>query len=170
MSLPLVSEYFNSPLSQITPFTYRDGETFLEMFTRLKCWVDDVTQALESNIEQVAADDKAANQALADELNGILTAFANKWENELLALEDEAKNVTRDPTSGKLSPIGIVVNHIYDNTRYYAYFADQLDNFNLTAAEWDAKQYTARHFDLVLGYSATTTQAENTVPATVQPN
>lgn len=170
MSLPLVGRYFDSPLSQITPFTYRDGETFLEQLHRLRRWVDEVSAALEANIEQVAADDKKANTDLASELNDLLTAFTTKWENQILALEDEAVNVTRDPTSGVLNPIGIVVNHIYDNTRYYAYFADQLDGFNKTAAQWDSMQYTARHFDLVLGYSSTTTQAENTSPATIQPN
>jgi hypothetical protein len=170
VSLPLVGRYFDSPLSQVTPFTYRDGETFLEQLKRLRCWVDNVTAALESNIEQVAADDKTANNALADELNGLLTAFTNKWESELLALEDEAKNVTRDPTTGSLSPIGVVVNHVYDNTRYYAYFANQLDAFDYTAAEWDAIGYTARHFDLVLGYSPATTQALDTVPSTVTPS
>lgn len=170
MSLPILGRYINSPLSQITPFTYRDGETFLEQLHRLRCWVDDITAALESNIEQVAADDKAANLALAQELNDVLTAFSNKWENDLLALEDEQFNVTRDPTTGQLSPLNIVVNHVYDNTRYYAYFADQLDNFGKTAAEWDGMGYTARHFDLVLGYSPNTTQATDDPNTTVLPN
>lgn len=169
MSLPLVGNYFNSPLSQITPFTYRDGETYLEQLKRLRDWISTVSAALEANIEAVATDDKTANDALTQQLNDVLTAFTLKWEQQLLALEDSV-SATRDPTSGALNPLSIVVNHIYDNTRYYAYFADQLDNFSKTAAEWDAMQYTARHFDLVLGYSPTTTQATDTVPATVTPN
>jgi hypothetical protein len=54
------------------------------------------------------------------------------------------------------------MGHIYDNTRYYAYFADQLDNFSYTAAQFDDMQYTARYFDLALGYSPDGTQAVDT--------
>jgi hypothetical protein len=170
MSLPVVGQYFNSPLSQITPFTYRDGETFLEQLKRLRHWIDHVSAVLQANIDLVAADDAAANLALANELNAILTAFTNKWEGEFLNLLDQEVDVAKDPTTGQVSALNVVISHIYDNTRYYAYFADQLDQFNKSAADWDAMQYTARHFDLTLGYSPTSTQGTDTVPATVQPN
>jgi hypothetical protein len=162
---------FNTPMANITPFTYRDGETFLEQLKRLREWIDYVNETLQANINLVFSEDQAANASLVKQLNDTLLAFTNQWDQELLQLQNQAPTLAFDPTNGtSTEPINKVIGNVYDNLRYYAYFADQLDTFQYTAAQWDAMQYSARHFDLALAYSPTTTQATDTVPATVTPN
>lgn len=162
--------FFNAPVSNVTPFTYRDGETYLEQLRRLREWVCSAIEQLQTEITDVQDADNSAIQALTNQLNSVLNAFISQWTAELLQLEDQNPLTVFDPTTGMVSALNLVIGHVYDNTRYYAYFADQLDAFNMTAAQWDAMQYTARHFDLALAYSPTTTQATDTVPATVTPN
>lgn len=59
-------EFFN-PVSNITPFTYRDGETYLEQLRRLRAWIDEV--ALLSN---------AQAQDIINQFDaGMATALAN---------------------------------------------------------------------------------------------
>jgi hypothetical protein len=166
-----LSGFFNTPIANITPFTYRDGETYLEQIHRLKNYLDSITAQV--NLQLTGSNDtnQAAITALVAQLNQTLHDFSNRQIAELLELENQAVAYVEDPTTGNLTTaLNVALAHVYDNTRYYAYFANQLDGFEKTAAEWDAMEYTARHFDLVLGYSPTTTQAEDTVPATVNPN
>lgn len=162
--------FFNAPVSNITPFTYRDGETYLEQLRRLRIWAANAISQLQDNINSVQDHEDDAIQGLTDQLNSVLNKFLDEWNAELIELEAQNPEVAFDPTTGDISPLNLVIGHVYDNTRYYAYFADQLDAFNKTAADWDAMQYTARHFDLALAYSPTTTQATDTVPATVNPS
>lgn len=162
--------FFSAPVANITPFTYRDGETYLEQLKRLRDWVCDSINQLEVDINGVQTADQNAIQALTNQLNGVLNTFLSQWNAELIQLEGQDPLTAFDPTTGHAAALNLVIGHIYDNTRYYAYFADQLDAFSMTAAQWDAMQYTARHFDLALAYSPTITQATDTVPATVNPS
>jgi hypothetical protein len=172
MGTPLItSGYSNSPISNITPFTYRDGETYLEQLHRLRKWFYEVTTVLQSNIQFVDNKDKDALADLAEQFNATILNFTNTYQQLLLnALNDSSNDILYDPTSGVISPFALVVGHVYDNLRYYAYFADQLDSFEYTAKEWDDMQYTARHFDLALAYSSTHTQDVNVMPPVVTPS
>lgn len=172
MGSPLsTAGFFSTPLSNVTPFTYRDGETFLEQLKRLREWIDHVYSTLAADISAVQTDDEAAITSLATQLNAELLAFVNQWQIELMNLADNVPALAFDPTNGtRIEPIDVVVSRVFDNLRYYAFFADQLDGFLHTAAEWDAMQYTARGFDLALAYNATQTQAVDTVPATITPH
>lgn len=171
MGSPLdTSQFFNTPLSNVTPFTYRDGETYLERLHRLQKWIHDLSITLENNIESVEAQDQIAINTLAQQLNDALNKFANDWNAELLAIQNQNPLFIFDPTNGKRTETAdVVVGRVYDNLRYYAYFADQLDDFEKTAAEWDGMQYSARGFDLALAYSPTNVQATD-VATTVQPH
>lgn len=166
-----LSGFFNVPLGNITPFTYRDNETYLEQIDRLKTYLASLSTQLEEAISGANSSNQAAIQALVTQLNGTLSDFSKSQLEELLDIANQSPTYVEDPTTGSLTtPINVVINHVYDNLRYYAYFANQLDSFQYTAAQWDAMGYTARHFDLALAYSPTTTQATDTVPATVTPN
>lgn len=157
--------FSNAPLSNVTPFTYRDGETYLEQLKRLRQYIKDVSETLQTNIDTVSNNNSLAIINLTTQLNKTLTDFITKWNS---SQEDGA--IIFDPTTGFNSSLNLVMGNIYNNTRYYAYFADQLDAFEYSAAEWDAMEYTARHFDLNLAYSPTETQATDTVPSNVTPN
>lgn len=162
--------FFSTPLSNVTPFTYRDNETYLEQLARLRAWIDEVSSTLEGNISAVQTDDEAAIASLTAQLNAELLAFINQWQAELIAIQDQNPMFVFDPTNGsRIETIDVALSHVYDNLRYYAFFADQLDSFSFTAAQWDAMQYTARGFDLALAYSSTHVQAVDIVPATTQP-
>lgn len=158
--------FSNKPLSNVTPFTYRDGETYLEQLKRLRNWINELGDILQGNIDALSDNVDARFAALIADFNAALAEI----NAALLAIEDSDDMVLFDPTTGELTGASIVIGHVYDNTRYYAFFANQLDDFEKTAAEWDEMDYTARHFDLALAYSPTTTQADNIVPAPVQPN
>jgi hypothetical protein len=132
----------------------------------LRRWIHEALDQLQENIEQVATDDQAALDALAAQFNAIIASINTTLVGFATAGLDD---VIFDPTTGQTLAVEIAVGHVYDNTRYYAYFADQLDDFEKSADEWDAMQYTARHFDLALAYSPTVANADD-VPTTVQPN
>ena len=52
-----------------------------------------------------------------------------------------------DPTTGLLSPIQIVIDNIYDQSRDEAITAGEFDLLELTATEYDSKEITAFNFD-----------------------
>lgn len=163
--------FFDTPLSNITPFTYRDGETFLDQLARLRLWIDEVSATLENNIETLQISDKTAFDSLTKQLNDTLFAFVNKWQNEIMELEDQDPTLAFDPTNGtRIETLNTVISKVYDNLRYYAFFADQLDNFEFTALEWDTFEYSARGFDLALAYTPNLTQAIDNVPSLVSPD
>lgn len=161
-----MTPFITKPLSNVTPFTYRDGETYLEQLKRLREWIDTVGDILQGNIDTVATNNDSQINTLIIDFNAALAEI----NTALLAMEESGGMLLYDPTTGVLTGAATVIGHVYDNTRYYAYFADQLDAFDNTAAEWEALDYTARHFDLALAYSPTDIQADNVVPATVAPN
>jgi hypothetical protein len=63
------------------------------------------------------------------------------------------EGIVFDPTNGThLDGFSVVLGRVYDNSRVFAYFAKQYDQLNLTAADYDGHQYSARHFDLGITY------------------
>jgi hypothetical protein len=58
-----------------------------------------------------------------------------------------------DPTTGQRNAaLSQVISNVYDNSRVYAWFAIEADELERTAAEWDALNFSARHFDLGATY------------------
>lgn len=66
---------FFTPLSNVTPFTYRDGETYLSQLRRLRQWSEDMTIAFNEQINKLVEDfDSGMAKAVADAEKAVATA------------------------------------------------------------------------------------------------
>lgn len=80
----------------------------------------------------------------------LMTYYINTKYDEL---NDKIDNIiignieVYDPTTGLLTPIQVVINHLFDMNRTEAITALEFDNLELTATEFDAKEITAYDFD-----------------------
>jgi hypothetical protein len=66
-------------------------------------------------------------------------------------LQSNGDYISFDPTNGtNTEALSQVVSNVYDNTRIFAYFAKDLDDLGMTAAEYDAllASMPVRHMDL----------------------
>lgn len=148
---PLVGLAPFEPINQVTPFTYRDNDTYLTILHSLKNQVN----ALVDWANEYAVDDAAnlnnAVSALITQFNAALNKLRSDLEALIAGSHDES--IAFNPTTGSLlDGLSKVVSDVYDNLRYYAYFAKQYDDLGLTAAEYDALNYTARHYDLAVTF------------------
>lgn len=147
MVLPLATLEAFSPVAPVTPFTYRDNDTNMTILRKLQEAID----ALVVQINLVSATD-ATN--LGDGLNQVIVQFnaaLNSVRDELVSLVEGShdESVATDPTTGlRLQGLSRVVSNVYDNLRIFAYFAKQYDDQQLTCAQYEALNYSARHFDL----------------------
>jgi hypothetical protein len=84
------------PINNITPFTYRDGETFLAMFYRLRSYVIDLGGYVDETLaDALAAVDEAiaANQAWTIEQINELTEYVNNAVEQII----NSSIVVQDP-------------------------------------------------------------------------
>lgn len=139
--------YGINPINQVTPFTYRDNATYLTILNGL-C---DYLNTLVDQINTIIGDfEDSTNAALAELLDYINSEIA-RLEEILNSADGDA--FIFDPTQGQLKKgSGQVVSRVYDNTRIYAYFANEYDALGLTAKAYDDAQYLARHYDLSITY------------------
>lgn len=157
-----------TPVPDVQPFTFKDGRTFLDRLRALQEYIYNTTQMLETLINQVETNVTTANDALATELTNDLNTVISQWNAILAGLVDS--QTVRDVVRGGQSiPLNNVLGELYDWTRYYAFFTDQLDSFEATAAQWDALGFTARQFDLELAYSPTSNNSVDVIPPPVNP-
>lgn len=139
------------PINQVTPFTYRDNDTYLTLLHGLKAKVEELIVFINEVSETDAANLNSAVLALTAQFNSALAALRSDLEALIAGSHDES--IAFDPTTGSLlSGLSTVISNVYDNLRVYAYFAKDYDDLDLTAAEYDALQYTARHYDLAVTY------------------
>jgi hypothetical protein len=147
MVLPLDTLANARPINPVTPFTYRDNDTNLTMVRGLRKKVDELIEYVnnefalnETDHTNIRADFQKALDALRVEILAVIDA-----------LETDA--TAFNPTTGtRTDGVSKVIGDVYDNTRVFAYFAKQYDDLDLTAAEYDALNYSARHFDLGVTY------------------
>lgn len=157
-----------TPVPDVQPFTFKDGRTFLIRLRDLQDYIYQTTQCLETLINQVETNVTTANDALANELTIDLNNTIAQWNAILAGLVDS--QTVRDVVMGGASiPLNTVLGELYDNTRVYAYFTDQLDSFEATAAQYDALEFTARQFDLNLAYTPTADNAVDVIPPAHSP-
>lgn len=138
-----------APVSNVTPFTYRDGETFLSELHRIKCYISEMVAALEKADEDNRDYVNNAITQLTDQFNAVVSYL----ENIIAGSHDES--IAFDPTNGAhLEGLSQVVSNVYDNVRIFAYFAKDLDDMNMTAAQYDTMlaSMPVRHMDLAPTY------------------
>lgn len=136
-----------TPVNPVTPFTYRDNDTYMTILHKLEQYVAGVTE----HVNTTDASNNSAWQKAIDDLTNALNltilSVYNDLVNMIAGSHDES--IADDPTTGKRNAgLSTVVAHVYDNLRIHAYFAKQYDDLGLTCAEYDALNYTARHYDL----------------------
>lgn len=137
------------PINQVTPFTYRDNETYLSTLRGLRHKINELIAHVDAADAELIVQFNQALQSLDAEISATIAAM----REEFIDLIDDDAGVGFDPTTGSITtPIFKALNNVYDNTRIYAYFAVELDTLGFTAAEWDLMAYGARHFDLAMTY------------------
>ena len=152
MVLPLVGMADFSPLGQTTPFTYRDTDTNMSILRGLRAKLEELIEAV-----------NAANDVNTSEHNRIVRELTTQFNNALNALESELSEQidglgldgisAHDPTTGQRNTaVSKVISNVYDNTRVFAWFAQQLDEFGWSAVEYETHVTSARHFDLAPTY------------------
>lgn len=135
-------------ISDVQPFSYKDGETYLGKLGRLEKYIRDTLEYL---VRVQREHDKLTDaniEKLRLEVNQIFVDLIA----EIASVSDGA--LAYNPTNGKKEPLSKVTGDTYDNLRIFAYFAKELDDMGMTAAEYDAwlAQSNARHFDLAITY------------------
>lgn len=164
MALPMAPLVPFSPIDQVTPFSYRDNDTYLSILS-----------ALSAKVETLIVHHNALNVDLNDKINTSNAATNAAFNQALIALRDEIvaiianfsdEGMAYDPTDGSHDKsYSQVLGQVYDNLRIYGITAGQYESLNLTAAEYDALEMTARHYDLGAAYpvfnDVTTTKIES---------
>lgn len=131
------------PVSNVTPFTYRDGGTYLTILRKLQ---DKLNEVIEHYNEGENAN-AVAHSLIVSELTNLIAESISSLRKEFEGINDEY--TVADPTTGRrVTGLTQALGNVYDNTRVFAYFASELDERDLTAAAMDAANSTARHFDL----------------------
>lgn len=134
-----------APVSNVTPFTYRDGETFLSELHRIKCYIAEMVAVLEK-----------ADEDNRDYVNNTIQQLTTQFNAAVIYLEgliagSHDESIAFDPTNGShLEGLSQVVSNVYDNSRIFAYFAKDLDDMGMTAVEYDdlLASMPVRHMDL----------------------
>lgn len=139
---------FQPVVTDVVPFSYRDGDTYLEIIADLedatdKC-VSDVIQMAQILNEYVDAIDAIPNdiQKRVDEATIVLKRYIKKLIEAL-----ETATVAEDPVWGLSSNLDRVLADMYNNLSD-GLTAYEFDHVNKTAAAWDTKGATAREYDL----------------------
>ena len=147
MGLPLDTLAAFSPITPVTPFTYRDTATNMTILREMERKINALVDAINEESSNNAGGLNAFKLAVA----AALTALRVELVTMIEALEGDATAL--DPTNGtRTEGVSKVIGRVYDYTRIFAYFARQYDELDLTAAEYDALDYSARHFDLGVTY------------------
>ena len=117
------------PVNQITPLTYRDGVTYIQLLTELSDYVKTVLHpSLQHTVDQLVADveaqiDKAHDQYVegVQEFQRIHDAFMSDVNASLIALNDGAvSDLVRDDTSR----VGSALREIFTDRESFVELAD----------------------------------------------
>ena len=117
--------------------------------------IEDMQNAINSKASKeelnIAIDNlNTSIRELINEEYGVLKEYVDTQDENLQYQIDnfDVRNVqVYDPTTGILSPIQVVINNIYDQTRDDGITAGEFDTLELTASEYDGKELTAFEFD-----------------------
>ena len=155
------------PLSNVTPFTYREGYTYVSMVEALRNYVNTMIDSVNNNTAsaleiqrlytELAAYVNATISQLITDLNDSQEAFADDYATQFHQLRVDLitiiTNASRqgtafDPTRGDTQPIDDVFAHVYDALRIYAYSAGEYDALDLDADGYADRDSTAYEYDI----------------------
>lgn len=151
---------FWSPITSITPFTYRDNWTYLEKLEYLFTRLNEITESFNALTSQVENSIKQIDELL-DAFKGDFTeklnALENKHDEDILKLRKELLQAIADsqkggvvfnPTNGRRDEsVEKVINDVYDNVRVHAHFVENMENGD-TATVIDERALSGQRFDL----------------------
>ena len=159
MSQPLFpsvwARYAAPAITPVVPFTYSDNVTYLHLLEELRGKIQEFIESYNSfqgTIEEWAAELEKQLQAELDSMYGRLypdlQSDLRKYIDGVLE-QYSGESVAHDATAGDhVVSATQAVWRAYDNVRYWAFFARDYDDLDRTAAEIDALEETARHYDL----------------------
>ena len=164
-----IPPYTNSanPISNITPFTYGDGYTYLSLLEDMRVYLNTMIDSVNANtdsandvVEQFTELVNHVNDAIADygtQLDNWSDDFEADFKTTFdklradmltLVLTTAQTGVMFNPTRGFYDPINQVISNIYDFIRYGAFTVSEYDSLTYTAEWWDGWDWTAYKFDV----------------------
>ena len=133
---PYTRAYGNLPLTQITPFTYRDGLTFLQILNEFENWLREIVPELDGMLktwhDQYVADHEALENEIIstkDQWQELFDAFMLNIIEELEGLNDQAM---ANLINNVLSQTRQAIDGLFDEHHDSEFFVD--------IAEFGAKQ------------------------------
>lgn len=159
MSQPLFpsvwARYAAPAITPVVPFTYSDNVTYLHLLEELRKKIQELIESynnFQGTIEEWAAE---LEKQLQVELDAMYWRLYPDLQRDLreyiesLVEQYGDENVARDATAGdRIVSSTTAIWRAYDNVRYWGLFARDYDELDRTAAEIDALEETARHYDL----------------------
>lgn len=133
-----------------------------EVNVKLKQLINEViTPIIESLNSKIDSNYQTLYELIVDDYNKLSTIINNNFELQKRYIDSNVANLQYqidnfsidnikmyDPTTGLITPIEVVINNIYDNTRTNAITAIEFDNIvDLTCQIFDDHEMTAFQFD-----------------------
>src|SRR5699024_4024385 len=117
------------PVNQITPLTYRDGVTYIQLLTELSHYIKTVLHpSLQHTVDQLVADveaqiDKAHDQYVdgVQEFQRIHDAFMSDVNASLIALNDGA---VTDLVNDDTSRVGSALRETFSDRQSFVYLVN----------------------------------------------
>ena len=179
-----IPPYTNSanPITNITPFTYGDGYTYLSMLEDMRVYLNTMIESVNANtdsandvVEQFSALVTHVNDAIAD-YESQLDNWSDNLETSLwetfntlrsdmitLVLTTTQTGAIFNPTRGFYDPIGNVVVNVYDFLRTFSYTAAEYDALGLTQDAYNSQFVDAYAYDIRTAQSAITEEIQTLV-------
>lgn len=179
-----IPPYTNSanPITNITPFTYGDGYTYLSLLEDMRVYLNTMIESVNANTDS-ANDVVAQFTELVDHVNKAIADYGaqlDNWSDEFeadfqitfdklradmttLVLTTTQTGVIFNPTRGFHDPIGNVVTNVYDFLRTFSYTAAEYDALELTQDDYDNQFVDAYAYDVRTAQSAITEEIQTLV-------
>ena len=179
-----IPPYTNSanPITNITPFTYGDGYTYLSLLEDMRVYLNTMIDSVNANtdsandvVDQFTELVNHVNDAIADygtqldnwsddfDVNFKATFDKLRADALTLILTTTQTGVIFNPTRGFYNPIGDVVINVYDFLRTFSYTAAEYDALGLTQDDYDNQFINAYAYDVRTAQSAITEEIQTLV-------
>ena len=179
-----IPPYTNSanPITNITPFTYGDGYTYLSLLEDMRVYLNTMIESVNANTDS-ANDVVAQFTELVDHVNEAIADYGaqlDNWSGEFeadfritfdklrtdmmtLVLTTTQTGIIFNPTRGFYDPIGNVVVNVYDFLRTFSYTASEYDALELTQDDYNSQFVDAYAYDIRTAQSAMTEELQTLV-------